>query len=185
MTIRIPLKWIILFLFLGIEALILRLFAVSPEKDRAVIAFGGTVVAGAFALFVYMQGVEAQQSRAADKLFERWNNPTMAAYKNTGRDIRRGILDPITLARTSQNVVFAEPQKTQRTELLGLLSFYEEICLAIRMRSANEEKLKRYFKAVLVQTFTKVKPFIDKERAVDNNLRYYIEFEEVFEVWKN
>lgn len=108
----------------------------------------------------------------------------MAAYKNSGRDIRRGILDPLTLARTSQNVVFAEPQKTQRTELLGLLSFYEEICLAIRMRSANEEKLKRYFKAVLVQTFTKVKPFIEKERSVDNDLTYYIEFEKVFEVWK-
>ncbi|MGA2737175.1 MAG: hypothetical protein ABSG65_06945 [Bryobacteraceae bacterium] len=116
MTIRIPLKWIVLFLFLGIEALILRLFAVSPEKDRAVIAFEGTVVAGAFALFVYMQGVEAQQSRAADKLFERWNNPAMAAYKNIGRDVRRGILDPITLARTSQNVVFALGDQNARGE---------------------------------------------------------------------
>jgi hypothetical protein len=41
MTIRIPLKWIILILFLSIEAAILYLFAVSPEKNRAVIAFGG------------------------------------------------------------------------------------------------------------------------------------------------
>jgi hypothetical protein len=37
---------------------------------------------------------------------------------------------------------------------------------------------------VMVQTFTKAKSFIDKERGVDNDLTYYIEFEKVFEVWK-
>jgi hypothetical protein len=131
-----------------------------------------------------VQGVENQQSRAADKLFERWNHPVMADYKNIGRDIRRGIVDPVTLARKSQSTVFDEPQKTQRANLLGLLSLYEEVSLAIRMRSANEEKVKRYFRATMVQTFTKVKVFVDKERGVDNDLTYYIEFEKVFEAWK-
>jgi len=185
MTIRIPLKWLLLALFLAIEAVILYYFAIASDKDRAAIAFGGTVVAGAFALFVYMQGVEDQQSRAADKLFERWNHPAMADYKNIGRDIRRGIIDPDTLARTAQNIVFADPQKSQRTNLLGLLSFCEELSLAITMRSADEEKVKRYFKAIVIQTFTKVEGFVKKERAVDNDLTYYIEFQTVFERWRN
>jgi hypothetical protein len=184
MTIRIPLKWIILGLFLIIEVAILYFFGVSPEVNRAVIAFGATIVAGAFALFVYMQGVEDQQNRAAEKLFERWNHPSMADYKNIGRDIRRGVVDPMTLSRTAQNTVFGTEISIQRSNLLGLLSLYEEISLEIRMRSVHEEKMKRYFRSTLVQTHTKVKGFIENERNVDNDLTYYIEFEKVYEVWK-
>jgi len=139
-TIHIRLKWLIIILFLISEAVILYAFAVSPEARRTVIAFGGSIVGAAFALFVYMQGVEDQQSKAADKLFERWNHLMMAEYKNVGRDIRRGVLDPLKLARSNQNTIFSDPEKTQRASLLGLLSFYEEVSLAIRMRSANQEK---------------------------------------------
>ena len=166
------------------EAVILYVFAGAGDRQRTVIAFGGTVVGAAFALFAYMEGIENDQSKAVDKLFERWNSPTMIQHKDLGRDIRRGVLDPMTLARSSQSTAFSAPAKTQRTDLLGLLSFYEEISLAIRMHSAGEEKLRRFFEPAMVQTYTKVEEFIKRERSVDNVLTYYVEFEEVVRSWK-
>jgi hypothetical protein len=182
---ELPLVWLITVLFAIVEAFLWWMYNFKKWIERDSIAFLATITAGGFALFVYMKGVEEKKSQAADKLLDRWNNPNLADYKNIGRDIRRGIVDPLKLARTNPNDVFAEPEKTQRAQLLGLLGFFEEAALSVRMNTADEEKVRRFFQAAMTQTYYKVQGYVVRERNADNEQEYYIEFEKLVRKWEH
>ena len=56
-----------------------------------------------------------------------------------------------------------------RSDIVAILSFWEEVALAVRTKTANEEKVRRFFEPVMIQGYQFMKLWIDNERTVDND----------------
>jgi len=73
----VPRIWLIVGFFLATELSLLWVYKQSADRDRQVVSFCASVVAGSFALYTYLRGLEEKQNEAADRLIERWNLPAM------------------------------------------------------------------------------------------------------------
>ena len=71
-----------------------------------------------------------------------------------------------------------------RSDLIGLLGFFEEMALAVRNRTADESKLESFFESPVRQSFGNLREWIENERKMDNNYSYYVEMEWLSHRWK-
>lgn len=183
--IDIPLVWLVVGSFCLIEMLILWAFhRAGDEHWRQNYVFGASLVAGAFGLYSYMKGIEEERSQRADKLIERWNNPTLAALKNRLRAVIEQQLDPSSIMRNAKGVQLTKDILEARADLIGLLGFFEEMALAIKNRTADEGKLKSFFESAVSQSFGNLEQWIVNERKVDNDYTYYVELQWLAQRWK-
>jgi hypothetical protein len=118
--------------------------------DRETIQFFATVVGGAFALFAFLKSIEQHRESNADKLIERWNNPELRIIINRARPLVEGTYKSADYARPTYDAIKSKPEVTQmRGDIHSILGLFEEIAIAIFQRSVSEEKLKRFFGAVI------------------------------------
>jgi hypothetical protein len=183
LKIQIPLIWIAVVLFGAIELALLYGYHNSDTHWQNTIVFGASIVAGAFALFSYLKGIEQKRSAAASRIIERWNNPMMTPYKDVMRSIRSGKVSVEPLKRKSREDPLTPEAAEIRSKMQVLLGFFEELCLAIRLSTADEKKLEQFFAAVVTQSYKKSKNWIQNERDIDDEQGYYIEFEMVAKKW--
>lgn len=185
----IPVIWIVLGSFLPIEAILLGLY-ISRPAWREPIVFGATIVGGAFALYSHMKHIDETRARYAQRLMERWNNPSpeFELWKDTLRNVYAGKLDPAKFARTrlaNGEIVLPADLET-RNRIVGLLGYCEEVALAIRTNNADEELIRRLLEAVLLLSWEKFKPWIDAEKETMGKPagdELYFELQKLVEKW--
>jgi hypothetical protein len=152
--------------------------------DRESIAFLATITAGAFALFGYLKGIEEKRSGAADKLIERWNAPSFRAIIDAARAIVERDKDSSELGRPKYSLKTASAADTAlRGNMQTVLGFFEEIAISIFVKAADEEKLKRFFEAVIPTGYDGFEAFILAERAMDKDPTIYKECQRLVERW--
>jgi Domain of unknown function (DUF4760) len=183
-TLRISIVWLVVAPFVVIECALFLFFLHVGHEAHEEIIFGASIVAGAFALFSYVKGIDERRTQAADRIIERWNNPDLSQIKRCVREICEGLFDPTRVARDAKGTPLAEDALKLRADVVAILNIFEEISLLIRANSANEEKLRRYFRPVMIQAYKNLRPWIENERKLDNEDAYYCEFEAVVLKWK-
>jgi uncharacterized protein DUF4760 len=71
-----------------------------------------------------------------------------------------------------------------RSKIVGMLNFYEQVAIAVQIKSADERILRRFFRAVICQSFDNLEGWIKNERTIDNEPRYFTDMEELAKSWK-
>lgn len=186
----IPVNWIVFGLFIPIECALLATYHFASKEWKDTIIFGATIVGAAFALYGHLQHIEEQRAAYAQRLIARWNSPSPAfeLWKDALRNVYSGALDPRSVMRTRSatgQLVLPEDMQT-RNRIAGLLSFCEEVALAVRMKHADEELTKRLLEGVLRSCWVRFKPWIEGERDVlgrEDGKDLYIELEKLIEHW--
>jgi hypothetical protein len=178
MTFRVPVKWIIVGLFLLLEGILVVIYNYHDDHDRSTIAFAATVLGGAFALFTYLQGIDERKAQNAHRLIERWNNADMMEVRLVLLDIMENRLDPKNITRNDTTLL------VKRSHLVTGLNFFEELAIAVLKKTANEDRLKDFFASLVQQAFAKLEDWIRDERKVDNAPEYFCEFELLAAKWK-
>lgn len=185
----IPVIWVVLGFFLPIEGFLLWQFRVHPEW-RETIVFGATIVGGAFVLFSHMKHIEENREKYAQKLIERWNSPSpeFELWKDTLRSAYAGTLDPKKYIRTRSitGAIQLPADLVTRNRIVGILSYCEEVALAIRTNTADEELIRRLLESVLILSWDKFQPWIAGERTTlgkPDGDDLYIELQKVVERW--
>jgi hypothetical protein len=184
MTITIPLIWAGVTLFLASEGVLLYEFHNADDKWKQTIVFGASIVAGAFGLFVYLKGIEQGRRQTAERLIDRWNDPGMTPLRDIMREITEGQIDAATLMRSGKGEKLEPEPLAARSKVVGMLNFYEEVAIAVLVKSADEQILRRFFHAVTCQAFDNLEAWIKNERTFDNEPAYYNNFEDLVERWK-
>jgi hypothetical protein len=184
MIIKISLVWAAIVLFVASEGALLYEFHNADDKWKQTIVFGASIVAGAFALFSYLKGIEQGRRQTAERLIDRWTDPSMMPLKDIVREITEGHLDTAQLMRSGKGVKLDQSALCARSKVIGMLNFYEEVAIAVRIKSADEDILQRFFRAVILQAFDNLEVWIRNERTIDNESRYYVELEQLVAKWK-
>lgn len=179
MTLRIPVKWIIVGLFLILEGILVVIYNYHDDHDRSTIAFAATVLGGAFAFYTYLQGIDERRAQNAHHLIERWNAADMMGIRLVLLDVMENRLDPKNLTRNDAAVL------EKRSHIVTALNFFEELSIAVLKRTANEDRLEDFFAAIVQQAFAKRDEWIKSERKADNEPAYYCQFEKLVAKWKN
>jgi len=173
MRLEIPRVPLIVGLFVFLEAAVLYLFArEQSDHTRGVYLFAGTVLAGAFALYVYLRGIEDKRRETAGRLIERWNGPDRYELKKIMKMIADERLDPSTLSRKRKGEVQPDDILEQRLKVTAMLNFYEEMAISVKDRSANEDKLFDFFSNVLEDAYFRLLQYIENERRIDASAAY-------------
>jgi hypothetical protein len=183
MTVNISIIWLILIPFLLIEAALLYWYHIADSHLQSTIVFFASVVAGAFALFSYVKGIQERRKQSSERLIERWNNPDMRPFKDAIREITEGERDPVLLMRKAKGEKLSKEVLEARSFVVGLLGFYEEVSIAVRKKSAEEATLKLFMRAVVCQCWDHMKPWIENERKIDNEAGYYTELQWLADRW--
>ena len=152
--------------------------------DRESIAFLATITGGAFALFAYLKGIEEKRSHAADKLIQRWNDPSFRSTIDAARPVVERDIDSSNFGRPKYDYKTATPdQKKLRGDMQTVLGFFEEVSISVFVRTADEEKLRRFFGAVIPSGYEGFEQFILAERRADRDPAYYREAQRLVERW--
>jgi hypothetical protein len=152
--------------------------------DRESIGFLATITAGGFALFAYLKGIEEKRSRAADAFIRRWNNPSLRKLIDTTRPLVQGERNSAELARPNYSQKSAPAQDViLRGRMQTILGFFEEIAISVFAKTADEDKLFDFFKAVIPKGYEGFEGFILAERKTDNDKEYYRKAQKLVERW--
>ena len=184
MNIKIPWIWLTVGLFLGIELVLLMIYFQEDDRNRAVILFGATVVAGAFALYSYLHQIQEHRFEEAGKMMERWNAPERVSIRAVMANVTDGRLDISTIQRHHQSQVFDLEAHEIRMKVLSALNFYEELAIGIFEKSVDNDRSIRFFYSIANQAYEKLEEWIKNERNVDHTQTYYIEFEALINLWR-
>lgn len=185
MRLEIPRVPLIVGLFVAVELVVLILFArEASDHARGVYLFAGTILAGAFALYVYLKSIEDKRMDAASRLIERWNAPDRSEFKKVMKAIADERLDPNTLSRARKGDVKTNEVEEQRLKVTSMLNFYEELGICVKDHSADEQKLFDFFSNILDDTYSRLLPYIETERRIDNSSSYFCELEWLAKRWR-
>jgi len=184
----IPVIWIVFGLFLPLEGVLLWAYHNAPDNWKETIIFGATIIGGAFALYSHMKHIDETRSKAAQKLIERWNNPSaeFELMKDTLRKVNAGTLDvtSVMLTRAANGAIVLPADMPARNRVVGLLGFCEEVALLVRTDDADNELIRRILYGVLKRTYELYLPWIEGERKAADDEDLYIELEELIKHWK-
>ncbi len=108
----------------------------------------------------------------------------MFHYKWLDRETIQGIYQSADYARPNYDALKSKPEITQmRGDIHSILGLFEEIAIAIFQRSVSEEKLKRFFGAVIPMGYDGLQGFILAERKEDKRHDYFREAQRLVERW--
>jgi hypothetical protein len=184
MKVSIPWIWFNVGLFLLIELGLLGYFSSADDRHRAVLLFLATVIAGAFALYSFLKGIEEHRISQAGKMMERWNAPDRVAIRIVMADVTDGNFDLEKIRRRSAGHKFDDQTHALRIQILSGLNFYEELAIGIFEKSIDNERCFRFFNSMADQTWTSLADWIQSERNLDRNQTYYQEFEKLIKGWR-
>ena len=151
--------------------------------DRESIQFFATVVAGSFALFAYLKGIETSRNRESGRFIERWNSPDLRSIVNRARPLVEQTIKSEDYARPKYDLATASQNKTQlRGDIITLLGMFEEIAIAVAKKHASEDRLEEFFGAVIPGGYDGFQGFILAERKEDKQ-DYYMPTQRLVERW--
>jgi hypothetical protein len=151
--------------------------------DRESIQFFATVVAGSFALFAYLKGIETSRDREAGKFIERWNSPDLRSIVNRSRPLVEQTVKSENYARPQYDSKTATADQTQlRGDIITILGMFEEIAIAVAQKHASEDRIKEFFGAVIPGGYDGFQAFILSERKQDKE-DYYMPTQRLVERW--
>ena len=198
------LPWGSILLFFLFGGLIAAGFYHRCPPWRDTIVFIGSVLGGTAGLYSLLlaveqyeasvaqhrAGVAQSQRQMAHHLIERWNDPQIERQK----DILRTVLHPqhgaaaidpaIYAVRRINGKLEAPTDRSKRSDVVAILSFCEEVALAVNVGSANEDLVRRYFEQVLSDIFDGFSTWIDAERGAQGDNELYAELQTVVRKWK-
>lgn len=135
-------------------------------------------------LFVYLKTIEGTRIQAAERFIERWNKPDLRAMIDRTRSFVEGTIDSAQFGKPTFVSSKASQQDAQlRSDMIMILGFFEEIAIAVKTRSADEDRLKMFFLAVIPGGYDGFQGFILCERKQDKDSDYYIETQRLVERW--
>lgn len=149
--------------------------------DRDAIEFFATIVGGAFALFAYLKGIQAERDREAGRYIERWNAPEMKDIKNRVRPFVEKRLNSADFALPAYKPDL--DSDNLRGDIIFILGFFEEIAISIEQRSASEDRLQEFFGAVMPNGYDGLEEFVLHERDNGHDDDYYKPSQRVVERW--
>ena len=177
-----PRSAIVVALFLLCEGILFFVYCLHPAWNEN-IKFGAAVVGAAFALFEFLQKSQHDRSESAGEFIKRWNDPILDTLR---KEIRSILIDALLLEpliQKSENHVFTQDQKDKRSQLIGVLNFFEELALSIHKKRADERYLYDFFSVTVKLVWTKLKPWIDEDRRFGDP-SYWDEFEDLANRWE-
>lgn len=169
-------------LFVLFEGTMLLAFHFQTGRNRETIVFGATALAGAFALYTFIQGMEERKAVTAQALIRCWNSPDMVPMRLVLREITENRLDAALLKRPVKGDM-APGTDEKRGHLVTILNFYEELSIAALRKTANEDLLYDFFDGIISQSAAKLRDWIIHERTIDNEGEYYSEFLKLADRW--
>jgi hypothetical protein len=123
------------------------------------ISIGSALVALGLIPLSIRNFLSADQARqAAQRYIERWNSPAFEDRKGDLRLFFSGM----------------KAAEQMRESLLSILSFFEEIALAVASHSADERMLQRFFGTSLLHIYDRASPFIHELRAGSNQYALFL-----------
>jgi hypothetical protein len=179
----ISLVWLGTIAFLVIE-MPLTLAFIFKWYDPENIKFVATVAGGTFALFGFLKKIEEGRFKAADKFIERWNRPDTKPILQRSRPVVEGALHSVDFARPLYVAATATKEQTEiRSDIIQVLGFLEELSIAVTSKSADEERLKKFFGSVVPGGYAGLEGFVLAERTADREHGYYREAQRLVERW--
>jgi hypothetical protein len=95
-----------------------------------------------------------------------------------------GALKSVDFARPLFVAATATKEQTEiRSDIIQVLGFFEELSIAVTSKSADEERLKKFFGAVVPGGYAGFEGFILAERTADKDHGYYREAQALVERW--
>jgi hypothetical protein len=137
--IAVPWTWVRILVFVFIEAVLLVVYYFQPRDLREGTLFGATIVAGAFALYSYLRGIDDRRTQEAGRMIARWNAPDRVKARNTMHQITEGQIDPFTLQRTSKGTKIDGSLHGARIDVVSSLNFYEELAISVFDGAVDED----------------------------------------------
>ena len=151
--------------------------------DRESIQFFATIIAGSFALFAFLKGIETSRNQEAGRFIERWNSPDLRSIVTRSRPLVERTLKSEDYARPKYDPAKASADQTQlRGDIVTILGMFEEIAIAVAQKHASEDRIKEFFEAVIPGGYDGFQGFILSERKEDKQY-YYIPTQRLVERW--
>jgi hypothetical protein len=167
---KVPVKLYIpvlaILLVLGVGAVFLH-WHWTTDKSKTV-EFAGAIVGGITALYGLLSGVQQRRASSAARFIERWNHPDFAPY----RKMIRSTID------NNGPPAAVEPHQTS-----FILSFWEEIAIAVHSKEADEDLLKKFFYTACLRYYAACKTHIRNIRDGNNQQTAYIQYETLYNRW--
>ena len=184
-TIRFSVAWLLAVIAVGLA--VVTWYNYSDDGRRRTIIFGTSVVGGILTIWGILQASEnirlsntEKQRLAAFRFMERWNAPAFLEQKRAWRALNEE-LDSLPDKEAAKIVGDA---LEKRMAVSDVLNFFEEMAIAIRAETADEEMLKRYFRTVVLKLQTRYGFWMRIHRELRKAPRYWIEIESVMEEWR-
>lgn len=125
------------------------------------------------------RGLKDSQIAAACRFMERWNEPDLAATKDTFRQI----IDS-GKAHNAEYVQQLLADSEKRIVVVEVLNFFEEVALIANMGLADDTTLKRYFIGALSSYHATLSPWIKAHRASLARPTMWCEIDELLRRWQ-
>jgi hypothetical protein len=177
-------NWLVL---IAIFVMLLVLAFALFEKNRAIIVFIASVLAGASALTAAANAMDArseQQKHArilvALDYVSRWNSPLFYHAKVKSRQAM-SLIKTLTGDEDFRN--FSKEQSDNLQNLFDAINFFEELSIAIQRDAADSETAKSFFESILSRCWHDTERFIKYRRAEKKNSRLLREFEWLHTQW--
>lgn len=123
----------------------------------------------------YTAWVALERKRASLKFGERWNDPGMFPARDALRLVHKhqGSSDDDELRKFIDS---------KETEVMHVINFIEEIGTACRHEVVDAEIMREQFDDIVVSTWRKLYPWIEKKRIPNKDI--WEDFERLFYKWK-
>ena len=104
----------------------------------------------------------------------------MVPFRMVLREVTEARLDQADLMRHKDR----QPPHEKRMAVITMLNYFEEIGIAVKRQSANEDRLYDFFSGILLLAWGKLEDLVKNERNVDNEQLYYSELEWLYDRWR-
>jgi hypothetical protein len=125
------------------------------------------------------KGLKDAQIITACRFMERWNAPDLAATKGSFR----GIIES-GKAHDAGYVQNLLSDDGQRTVVVEVLNFFEEVALSANIGLADDATLSRYFGGALRSYHTTLSPWIQTHRASKARPKMWCEIDNLLHRWQ-
>jgi hypothetical protein len=166
---RLPVKFYIpilaLLTLVGLVAVGFH-WRLAADKSKTV-EFIAAVVGGITAIYTLLLSIQQRRTAAAAAFMQRWNNPDFLEYRKL---VRKSI----------------DAKSVQSLDELGIgivLSFWEEVAIAILHNESDESLMKEFFFSPCLRFFEAAKPDIDRRRIQYTQPTAFKEYERLYLRW--
>jgi len=166
---KLPVKFyvpiLVLLIVVGIVTIGLH-WHLSTDKSKTV-EFMAVVVGGITAIYTLLLSIQQRRTAAAAAFMQRWNNPDFLDYRKL---VRKSL----------------DAKSVDGLDELGIgivLSFWEEVAIAILHSEADEGLMKEFFYSPCLKFYEAARADIDRRRTQYTQRTAFKEYEKLYQRW--